>query len=85
MTRSTGSANPTYDFTGQVAFVTGAASGMGLSAARAFVQAGAAVVLGDVNEELLKATTDDFEATRHWAYGATSPTRIRLLRPSGGR
>lgn len=27
--------NPTYDFTGQVAFVTGAGSGMGLAAARA--------------------------------------------------
>lgn len=27
--------NPTYDFTGQVASVTGASSGMGLAAARA--------------------------------------------------
>jgi len=34
---------PTYDFSGKVAFVTGASSGMGLSAARASAQSGAAV------------------------------------------
>lgn len=39
--------NPTYDFTGQVAFVTGAAMGMGLATARAFAQSGASVVLAD--------------------------------------
>lgn len=36
--------NLAYDFTGQVALVTGAGSGMGLSTARAFAEAGAAVV-----------------------------------------
>jgi len=35
--------NITYDFTGQVAFVTGA--GMGLDSARAFAKASAAVTL----------------------------------------
>ena len=39
--------NPTYDFSGQVAFVTGAGSGMGLATARAFADAGAAVTLAD--------------------------------------
>jgi NAD(P)-dependent dehydrogenase (short-subunit alcohol dehydrogenase family) len=41
--------NPTYDFSDQVALVTGAGAGMGLDTARAFAHAGAAVVLADVN------------------------------------
>ncbi|OZI30986.1 oxidoreductase [Bordetella genomosp. 10] len=44
--------NPIYDFKGQVAFVTGAAMGMGLAAARAFAQSGASVMLADLDGEL---------------------------------
>ncbi|MGW4273649.1 SDR family NAD(P)-dependent oxidoreductase [Streptomyces seoulensis] len=55
--------NPTYDFTGKVAFVTGASSGMGLATARAFAEAGAAVALADINEDAVNAAakqlTDD--------------------------
>jgi NAD(P)-dependent dehydrogenase (short-subunit alcohol dehydrogenase family) len=46
---------PTYDFTGQVAFVTGAGSGMGLATARAYAAAGAAVVLADIDEAAVTA------------------------------
>ncbi len=40
-------------FDGQVVIVTGAASGIGLGIARAFHDAGASVVLGDVREDAL--------------------------------
>jgi NAD(P)-dependent dehydrogenase (short-subunit alcohol dehydrogenase family) len=46
--------NPSYEFQGQVALVTGAASGMGLATARAFATAGASVVLSDIDEASLR-------------------------------
>jgi NAD(P)-dependent dehydrogenase (short-subunit alcohol dehydrogenase family) len=61
--------NPVYDFTGQVALVTGAASGMGLATARAFAQAGAAVVLADRNDTKLRAVTEHLTAAGHRALG----------------
>ncbi|MFJ8914209.1 SDR family NAD(P)-dependent oxidoreductase [Amycolatopsis sp. NPDC102389] len=45
----------TYDFTGQVAFVTGASAGMGAATARAFAEAGAAVALVDLNHSAVDA------------------------------
>ena len=48
---------PTYDFSGQVALVTGASSGMGAATARAFAEAGAAVVLVDRDEQKLNGVT----------------------------
>ncbi|HWK43483.1 MAG TPA: SDR family oxidoreductase [Stellaceae bacterium] len=55
--------NPTYDFTGQVALVTGAASGMGAVTAKAFADAGAAVVLVDQDQEKLDSVADGLIAT----------------------
>src|SRR3954465_8620872 len=63
--------NPTYDFSGQVAVVTGAGAGMGLAPAHAFASAGAAVVLADVNEQALRAATDALTAAGHRALGVT--------------
>lgn len=54
--------NPSYDFTGQVALVTGASSGMGLAAARAFAQAGASVTLAVVNETALTTSETGWPA-----------------------
>lgn len=42
-----------YDSSGQVALVTGASAGIGLVTATAFAQAGATVVLADINESAL--------------------------------
>lgn len=45
--------NPTYDFSGQVALVTGSASGMGLAAAEAYAKAGASVAMLDNRADAL--------------------------------
>ncbi len=55
--------NPTYDYVGQVAFVTGAASGMGLATARAFAAAGAAVALVDANAEAVSKAAASLEGS----------------------
>ena len=54
-------------FEGKVALVTGAASGMGLATARAFAEAGAAVVLADVREGLAKAEAQKLKDAGHKA------------------
>jgi NAD(P)-dependent dehydrogenase (short-subunit alcohol dehydrogenase family) len=61
--------NPTYDFTGQVALVTGASSGMGPATAQAFAESGAAVVLADINDEFLQAATAGLRARGHQVLG----------------
>src|SRR3954470_15584969 len=61
--------NPSYDFTGKVALVTGAGSGMGLATAQAFAESGAAVVLSDINDESLQAAAAGLRAHGHLALG----------------
>jgi NAD(P)-dependent dehydrogenase (short-subunit alcohol dehydrogenase family) len=46
------------DFSGKVALVTEAAVGMGLATARAFAEAGAAVVLADFKEDAVKTAAE---------------------------
>lgn len=58
--------NP-LDFSGKVALVTGAAAGMGLATGHAFAQAGAAVVLADVSEDLVEAEARKLVAAGHKA------------------
>ncbi|MFB6703885.1 glucose 1-dehydrogenase [Streptomyces sp. NPDC056333] len=63
--------NPTYDFTGQVAFVTGASSGMGLATARAFAEAGAAVALADIDGATVEAAVKQLASEGHQALALT--------------
>ena len=51
-----------FDLTGRVAIVTGAAGGIGLAAARVLAEAGAHVVLSDVQSELVAKETDGLAA-----------------------
>jgi len=59
----------TYNFDGQVALVTGAASGMGLDTARAFARAGAAVTLADLSEAALEKAVEEIRSEGGKAIG----------------
>ena len=61
--------NPAYDFTGQVALVTGGASGMGLAAARAFAENGAAVALVDYDRDAAERAARELTDAGHQAIG----------------
>ena len=53
------------DYTGKVALVTGAASGMGLATAQAVAEAGAAVVLADFREDAVNVEVQKLVAAGH--------------------
>jgi len=59
--------NNPLDFSGKVALVTGAASGMGLATAQAFAEAGAAVVLADFREDAVKTSAQKLVESGHKA------------------
>lgn len=60
-----------YDFSSRVAFVTGAASGMGAATARAFAASGAAVVIADRDESAVGALVDELRSAGGEVLGVT--------------
>ena len=62
---------PSYDFEGQVALVTGASSGMGLATARACAEAGAAVVLADIDAQAVQQASGRLNEAGHRTIAVT--------------
>ena len=83
-------------FTDKVALVTRGASGIGLATAKAFAEAGAAVTLADVKEDVVRSAVEELVAAGHrrslsvamsltslrWQHGRTD--RFRLRQAGGG-
>jgi NAD(P)-dependent dehydrogenase (short-subunit alcohol dehydrogenase family) len=59
-------------FENKVALVTGAGSGMGLAAAKAFAEKGAAVALVDTNENAIQSAAENLRAAGHKAVAIRS-------------
>ncbi|MCW2830283.1 MAG: Oxidoreductase [Aeromicrobium sp.] len=67
--------NPSFDFHDQIALVTGAASGIGLATSLAFAEAGATVILADVNEEKVRREASNLVAEGYSAVGVECDVR----------
>lgn len=65
-----------FQLTGKRALVTGAASGIGLAVARLFLQAGASVVLADLDPDTTAARADELRAL-----GPTEPLAFDVSKP----
>ncbi len=63
-----------FDLTGQVAVVTGAAMGIGKGIAQRLAEAGAAVLVADINMEAADATVKEFESSGFKASSFKSDT-----------
>lgn len=71
--------NPAFDFSGKVAIVTGAGSGMGLSAARMLAAAGATVVLADINAAQVKTAAAELSNARAVAVDVRDADQVQAM------
>src|SRR5258706_9882262 len=75
--------HPLFDLTGRVAIVSGAAQGMGRAMATAFAECGADLLLTDINESGVQATTDQLKKLgRHvvaTTYDITDLVQIKAM------
>ena len=65
------------DVSGKTAFVTGAASGIGLGIARALTRAGAKVMLCDIEQEALDAAVEALKPSNSEVAGTPKMRRFR--------
>ena len=68
-----------FDMHGQVAVVTGAASGLGLATAEVLARAGAKVVLLDIDAQGLEAAKDGIESEGGYAETALLASVLRTI------
>ena len=65
-----------FDLTGKVALITGGASGIGAATARRLSEAGASVIVADLNEQAAKTLADELPGAKAVAMDVTSAASI---------
>ncbi len=75
--------HPLFDLSGRVALVSGAASGLGKAMATGFAEAGADLVLADIDPEGMQRTASELEALGGRVFAAecnmSEPDQIRAM------
>jgi 2-keto-3-deoxy-L-fuconate dehydrogenase len=74
-----------FDLTGKTALITGGASGIGAATARRLTQAGASVIIADLNESAAKALATELPGAKGVAMDVTSADSIRAVMQSLNR